>query len=330
VVFTLGHGDGELRAADAQGSEPRRRCAMRLYFDPISPHSRPVTFLLYDQGIPFSETIVNLHLNEQLDEHLLSTNPLAQVPLLDDDGFLLAESTAILKYVARKHELAVYPTELQAQARVDAMLAWSCRLSAQGSAAELGRLNELLERQHHAAGDELSLADYAATSWVTLSEYVAFDLSPYPSVVTWLETMKARPGYDAAFAGFHGLVTAARREHRGAELPTRGRVTARSSLRPSTVKGIETMIKVIVRHKVENFERWYEAYKSFRALRDRYHVRADSVFRVLDDPTEVTVTHDFERPEHVKAILESEEIRTALGQAGVVGEPTVWMLSPVA
>lgn len=90
------------------------------------------------------------------------------------------------------------------------------------------------------------------------------------------------------------------------------------------------MIKVIVRQKVENFERWYAAYQSFAALRARYHVQADSVFRVVDSPDEVIVTHDFARPEHIQAMLESAEVQAAFAQAGVAGPATMWTGAPVA
>ncbi|HVJ15159.1 MAG TPA: glutathione S-transferase family protein [Polyangiaceae bacterium] len=300
---------------------------MRLYVDPISPASRPVTFLLHDHSIPFVDTLVNLHLSELLTASVVEAHPMADVPLLDDDGHLLSEGTAILKYVALKHELPLYPSELRAQSRVDEVLAWSCRLSMHGSPRELERLDRTLARHCFAAGSELSIADYVATSYVTLAEYTAFDFSPYPNVVAWLERMKARPGYRKAFAGFLGLVTAARRERREAA-SAHGRASALPSFPTPTTKGIHTMIKVIVRQKVENFEHWYRAYKSFAALRARYHVLADEVFRVLDSPNEVIVTHDFAEPGHITAMVESAELHAALAQAGVVGEGTVWMGAP--
>ena len=51
-------------------------------------------------------------------------------------------------------------------------------------------------------------------SQVTLADFVDFDFSPYPRVRAWIELMHKRPGWDAAFAGFSGLVQAARNERR--------------------------------------------------------------------------------------------------------------------
>jgi len=215
---------------------------MKLYFDPISTSSRPVTFLLHDQGIPFEEAPVSLHLGEHMAPAFARLNPMAQLPLLDDQGFLLPESNAILKYIAQKLELALYPTDLRAQARVDEMLGWfstnfrayhcilgvyptmlpalahlapqtradMAALSAYGSRRHLTVLDEKLARQRYAAGDELTIADYAGLSQVTLAEYTAFDFSPYPHVAAWIERMKARRGYHAAFAAFHGFISSSR------------------------------------------------------------------------------------------------------------------------
>jgi glutathione S-transferase len=97
---------------------------MKLYFDPLSTTSRPVTFMLHDQGVDFEEATVNLHLGEHLTPDFLALNPMGLVPLLDDDGFVLSESNAILKYVALRHQLPVYPADFTAQARIDEMLSW--------------------------------------------------------------------------------------------------------------------------------------------------------------------------------------------------------------
>ena len=219
---------------------------MRLYFDPISTTSRPITFLLHDQGIAFEEAHVNLFLGEQYGADYLALNPIGQVPLLDDDGFRLTESCAILKYIAQKCGLSVYPTEPKAQARVDEMLSWFStnfiayhgffgayqkmfapvfkvspatveelsRVSENGSKRYLTFLDQKLAQHAFVAGDELSIADYSGISFVTVAEYTDFDFSPYPNVAAWIERMKARPGYQAAYAGFRGFLMAARAEPR--------------------------------------------------------------------------------------------------------------------
>jgi glutathione S-transferase len=219
---------------------------MKLYFDPLSTWARPITFLLHDQGVAFEEELVALHLGEQRTPEFLALNPNGQVPVLDDDGFVLTQSNAILKYLAVRLQLPVYPARLQDQARVDEMTTWftttfslfHCAFGvfprmlpelshlAAATAADMESLGaygsqrylSVLEKQFEdgrrfACGDELSIADYAGVAQVTLAEFIAFDFTPYPRVAAWIERMKSRPGWDAAFAAFRGFVAAAHSPH---------------------------------------------------------------------------------------------------------------------
>lgn len=216
---------------------------MKLYCDPLSTSSRPVIMLVRDFDIDIEIVTVNLFANENQEPGFLALNPLGTVPVLEDDGFVLTESNAILKYLSVRFNLPVYPRELQAQIRVDEMLArfisnfnayhgicgtyprmlpqlaWlnevtkadMAALGAYGSGRYLTVLDQqLAQGGPFVCGPDLSIADYAGISLVTLADFVAFDFSPYPAVQAWLARMRDREGWDAAFAGFAGMVTAAR------------------------------------------------------------------------------------------------------------------------
>ena len=74
---------------------------MKLYFDPLSTSSRPVMLLIHDFGLDIEEITVNLHLQENVPSPTSSPSiRTAPFPVLDDDGFVLTESSAILKYLA--------------------------------------------------------------------------------------------------------------------------------------------------------------------------------------------------------------------------------------
>ncbi|XP_064402794.1 glutathione S-transferase theta-1-like [Halichondria panicea] len=59
-------------------------------------------------------------------EAFAAINPNKRIPAIDDNGFILTESTAILRYLAVKHKVADhwYPTALQDRARVDKALSF--------------------------------------------------------------------------------------------------------------------------------------------------------------------------------------------------------------
>jgi hypothetical protein len=53
------------------------------------------------------------------------------------------------------------------------------------------------------------------------------------------------------------------------------------------------------------------------------------VFRGFDDPNDITVKQDLESVEAAQKLLGSEEIKAAMGRAGVLGTPTVWIVKTI-
>lgn len=206
--------------------------------------------MVADQALDVEIIPVNLHLKENLEPEFLALNPNGTVPVLQDEDFVLTESSVILKYLAVRFGLALYPTELKAQIRVDEMLDWfttnlrtfhgvlgtyprmlpaldwlnpitraeMAALGAHGSQRYLTVLDRrLAEHGPYVCGRDLTIADYAGITQVTLADYVDFDFSPYPAVQAWCALMRERDGWTAAFASFTGLVNAARRQRDAAD-----------------------------------------------------------------------------------------------------------------
>ncbi|XP_060083378.1 glutathione S-transferase theta-1-like [Ylistrum balloti] len=96
--------------------------ALKYYYDLMSQPSRAVYIFLKVNNIPFVPKPVALRNGEHHTDEYKKLNPFSLVPVIDDDGFVLTESVAILKYLALKHNVPDhwYPrSDLQAQARVD-------------------------------------------------------------------------------------------------------------------------------------------------------------------------------------------------------------------
>ncbi|KAB7740086.1 glutathione S-transferase family protein [Parvibaculum sedimenti] len=215
---------------------------MKLYYDPISTTSRAVTLFLADQGICLDEEIVSLHAGKHQTPEFAVINPNMQVPALVDDGLVLTESSAILKYLGEKLGSPAYPTDLRMRARVNEALDWfntgfhlnfcvflvyrrllpdfaTLDAAAHKAIDNLGQhraqkyldvLNRhMIGGQNFVCGDQITLADYLGATYVTLGEFVGFDLTPWPNVRRWIAGLKARPSWDAAYAGFNGLLSAA-------------------------------------------------------------------------------------------------------------------------
>src|SRR5437868_2049182 len=97
---------------------------MKLYMHPVSMTSRPVRLFMAEKGLKADEEVVDLMTGAHYQEPYASLNPNKLVPMLDDDGFKLTESSAILKYLADKFDLPEYPKDLKARAKVNEIMDW--------------------------------------------------------------------------------------------------------------------------------------------------------------------------------------------------------------
>ena len=89
------------------------------------------------------------------------------------------------------------------------------------------------------------------------------------------------------------------------------------------------MTTMFVRHTVSNYSVWRKLYDEFNAVQKAKGVKAQSVYQAADNPGDITVTHDFPDLETAQAFAKSDELKTAMRGAGVVGAPTIWFTNKV-
>ncbi|NNB98768.1 glutathione S-transferase family protein [Corallococcus exiguus] len=98
---------------------------MKLYFHPLSGNSRRVLLVAAHLDIPLERIVVDLTTGKQRDASYLGINPNGRVPVLDDGGFVLWESRAIMVYLAEKTPgQTLLPTDAQGRADVNRWLFW--------------------------------------------------------------------------------------------------------------------------------------------------------------------------------------------------------------
>lgn len=98
---------------------------MRLHYHPMSPNSRRALMAAIQLGAPVERVLVDLRKGEQKRPEYLALNPNGKVPTLEDDGFVLWESRAIMTYLAdRTPGQTLYPQEVHARADVNHWLFW--------------------------------------------------------------------------------------------------------------------------------------------------------------------------------------------------------------
>ena len=190
---------------------------MKLHMHPVSQHARRVLMLCREIGQEIEAVPVALDKGEHKSDAFLKLNAAGQVPVLQDGEFTLAESHAIMRYIA---ELSgndrVYPADARQRAMVDMWLDWNhtqlnppvqtialqmfmngdnadreVLATAHGQAgAALARLEDGLD-SGSALGGSPTLADFSIASTLALYEMVGGDLSGYSAVVKWLDRIKA-------------------------------------------------------------------------------------------------------------------------------------------
>ncbi len=212
---------------------------MKLYYHPISTTSRPIMLFAAESGIALDMQVVDLFTGEHVKPPYSAINPNRLVPTLDDDGFVLTENGAILKYLADKIGSPAYPKDLKQRARVNERMDWTStqlctdmvyglvypqifdahkRRSDEAQAATLERgkaraqawlkvldENVLGPDNAYLCGDTITIADYHAASFVALAEVIGSDLAAYPNVKRWLGRMKSLKSWPKVFETIDGF-----------------------------------------------------------------------------------------------------------------------------
>jgi glutathione S-transferase len=213
--------------------------AMKLYMHPVSTGARPVLLLIAENNIPCEEVLVDMMKGEHHQPPYSELNPNRMIPMLDDDGFQLTESSAIMKYIADKFELAVYPKDLKQRARVNEAMDWlntqfyrdfgyglvypqlfpnHKRRSdeAHGGCIEWGKKGAqrwlqvldthwLGQGKTYLCGDAITIADYFGACLVSIGELVGCDFADYPNIRRWLAEMRKLKSWPAVNAVFENV-----------------------------------------------------------------------------------------------------------------------------
>ncbi|MBX5157219.1 glutathione S-transferase family protein [Rhizobium sp. NZLR1b] len=191
---------------------------MKLYYHPLSGHSHRVHLFLSLLGVPYELVELDLAAGDHKAPEFLKLNPFGQVPVLDDNGTVIADSSAILVYLARKYGRNDWlPEEALAAARTQKWLSVASGEIAYGvCAARLVtvfgadfRTEEVITRAHRILalidaeladrnfllGNNPVIADVALYSYIANAPEGNVDLSAYPNVRAWLARIEALPGF---------------------------------------------------------------------------------------------------------------------------------------
>ncbi|HEY8278463.1 MAG TPA: glutathione S-transferase family protein [Bdellovibrionota bacterium] len=98
---------------------------MKLYQNPMSPPCRRTLATAYHLNSPVELMTVQFHSPEMTGPDFMKMNPNGSVPILDDNGFHLWESFAIMQYLAdKKGDTDFYPKDARKRADIHRWSAW--------------------------------------------------------------------------------------------------------------------------------------------------------------------------------------------------------------
>lgn len=206
----------------------------RLHHIPLSPFCRKARLALAEKRVEV-ELVEQTPWLRELD--FLRLNPAATVPVFEDDAAhgkaVICDSAAICEYLEEtRPERALLPGDARARAEVRRLVAWfddkmhrevtanlveervmkkvrggghpdSARIRAgsRNLLVHMEYVGWLADRRRWLAGEELTLADFAAAAHLSCLDYIGYvDWDAAPSAKGWYQRIKSRPAFRTILA----------------------------------------------------------------------------------------------------------------------------------
>jgi glutathione S-transferase len=192
---------------------------IKLHYNPLSTFSRRVLIAFAEKQIPHELVVVDMAARQHRQQPYLSLNPYGRVPTLEDDGFVLFESTAILNYLeAIRPAPPLLPGDVRDRAVVDMHMKlcdlqltrhsgtvifpkrflpkerWNTAAMAEAKAEiekHLAILDKLLAGRTYLVAEQFSLADVCYMPFLDFLPLM--EIVPPTAVAAWSERLLARP-----------------------------------------------------------------------------------------------------------------------------------------
>ncbi len=191
---------------------------LTLYGTPTSGHTHRVETFLAMLGLPYQYVEAPAPVRQT--DGFRALNALGEIPVLVDGDLVLADSNAILVYLARRYAPGGpwLPDDPVGEAQVQRWLSIAagqimygpatCRMASLWgrSAGDPARGREIAQRilgfmdghlasRRFLAAEHATLADLACYAYVALAPEGRIGLEPYPAVRSWLARVEALPGF---------------------------------------------------------------------------------------------------------------------------------------
>lgn len=200
---------------------------IRIYSYPLSGHAHKIRLFASVAGIEHQVIHVDLAAGEHKQAAYLSINPFGQVPAIQDGEVTLADSNAILVYLATRYAPQYLPSAPKDFAEVQRFLSIAAGDLAFGPAAArlvtlfgaahnaeqaIQRAHKLFEKlENHLknrpflVADRITIADIALYTYTALAPEGNIDLKNYQHLRHWLKRIESLDDFIAMQSSAVGL-----------------------------------------------------------------------------------------------------------------------------
>ena len=203
---------------------------IRLYHVPLSPYCRKVRLSLAEKRLEV-ELVEERYWERDAD--FVRRNPAGKVPILKIDELTLSESAAICEYIEERHpQPPLLPKDPARRHEVRRLVGWfddkfhnevtskllyervnkkitkegypdsaNVKAGAKAIKFHLDYMGELLDERRWLAGNDLTLADFAAAAHLSALDYISdVDWNRNDTVRDWYAKIKSRPAFRSLLA----------------------------------------------------------------------------------------------------------------------------------
>lgn len=204
---------------------------IRLFTTLLSGHGHRVKLFLTLLDLPFEVVELNMKTGDNRKPEYLALNPFGQVPTIQDGEFTLFDSNAILVYLARRYgEASWLPDDPIGAAAVQRWLSLAAGQIAYGPCAArlvtvfgapldhqkaktiavnlFDVIEQELANKPFAAGNQVTIADIAAHTYIAHAPEGGLSLEPYSHIRAWVRRVEALPRFIAMPTTKAGLLAA--------------------------------------------------------------------------------------------------------------------------
>ena len=175
-------------------------------------------WLLEEIGVSYEIVDVDIYGSEHRSEEFLKLNHNGKIPCLNDNGFIIWESTAINYYLTRKYKPELLGKSIEENSLVDQWTSWmstefyphvtsifrNAALPREQKDSKMVQrakyrimqctslLDNELSKRKYLVGNNLTLADINVASVASIHKILHTDLTDYPNLNRWLNVMLSR------------------------------------------------------------------------------------------------------------------------------------------